>query len=276
VKRPRGWQLLGLFGATTLVTSVAGVACSGTTSTAGTYTPITGVLVRSDALVSGIGCGTRSDQVFKYAAVVLLDGQTLNVGGTGVGVLSDCFADAKFANLPARPDGTLAVTVQIYGFSQQSYLAQQAKGLDLAVTDWTKLQTFQPTYKTSCEATQQQNVEVLAVCNPLRSGGPATVRIDTTQFARASGDPLLCKDAAGKPKDYTTVQAFYSVGGTAGELSHVDCPAPIVVSPAAAPATYTLDLQLVDPTGVKVVGTARCHATTIPGLETTATCDPAE
>ena len=270
--------MFGLVGAASVLAGAAGVACSGTASTAGIYTPITGVLVRSDALVSGIGCGTKSDQVFKYVAVVLLDGQTLNVGGTGVGLVSDCFADAKFANLPARPDGTLTVTVQIYAFSQQSYLAQQAKGLDLAATDWTQLQKFSPTYKASCEATQQQNVEVLAVCNPLRAGGPATVRIDTTQFASASdaGTPLLCKNAQGKPQDYTTVQAFYSVGGAAGELSHVDCPDPIVISPAAAPATYTLDLQLVDPTGVRVVGTARCHATTIPGLETIATCDPAQ
>ena len=45
-------------------------ACAGTTTTATTYTPITGVLVRSDGLLTGIGCGTRDDQVFKYAAVV--------------------------------------------------------------------------------------------------------------------------------------------------------------------------------------------------------------
>ncbi len=250
-------------------------ACAGTAATTTAYTPITGVLVRSDALVSGIGCGTRGDQVFKYAAVVTQGNQTLTVGATGVGTLSECYADAKFANLVAGPDGTLSFTVEIFAFSQESYLAQRARGLDLAVTDWTQLQKFQPTYRTSCRATQQQDVEVLAVCNPLRSGGPASIRIPTTQFSTTIGTTLACKDAQGKPKDYTKVQAFYSVGGVAGELSQVDCPDALVVTPAAAPATYTLDLQLVDPTGVRVVGTVRCTASTIPGLESTASCTPA-
>ena len=269
MKRSQALAVLGLVG-------LAGmVACAGTTTTTTAYTPITGVLVRSDALVSGIGCGTQPDQVFKYAAVVTQGNQTLTIGGTGVGMISDCFADAKFANLVAGPDGTLSFTVQIYAFSQESYLAQQAKGLDLAATDWTQLQKFQPTYKTSCRATQQQDVEVLAVCAPLHSGGAASVRIDTTQFPTATGATLKCLDQ-GKPKDYATVQAFYSVNGIAGELAPVTCPEPVVVTPAAAPATYTVDLQLVDPTGVKVVGSVRCSATTIPGLESTATCTAAQ
>ncbi len=250
-------------------------ACGATTTTTTAFTPITGVLVRSDALVSGFGCGTRPDQIYKFAAVVTQGNETLTIGGVGVGLLSDCFADAKFANLVAGPDGTLSFAVQIYAFSKEAYLAQQQRGLDTAVTDWSKLQKFRPTYKTSCRATQQQDVEVLAVCDPLRSGGPASIRIDTTQFPTATGGTLKCQDQ-GKPKDYATVQAFYSVNGAPGELAPVTCPEPVVVTPAAAPATYTLDLVLVDLTGVRVVGTVRCTATTIPGLESTATCTPAQ
>jgi hypothetical protein len=268
----KGYDALVVLGCIGLA---AMAACAGTAAATTAFTPITGVLVRSDALVSGIGCGTRPDQIFKYAAVVTQGSQTLDVGGVGVGMLSDCFADAKFANLVAGPDGTLSFTVQIFAFSQESYLAQQAKGLDTAVTDWTQLQKFQPTYKTTCRATQQGGVEVLAVCDPLRAGGPASVRVDTSQFQPASGAVLKCQDQ-GKPKDYTTVQAFYSVNGVGAELAPVTCPDPVVITPAAAPATYTLDLQLVDPTGGRVVGTVRCTATTIPGLESTATCAPAQ
>ncbi len=261
-----------------LVGLVGLVGCSGTAPATNLYTPITGVLVRSDALVSGIGCGTRDDQVYKYAAVVTQGTQTLQISGIGVGMLADCFADAKFANLLAGPDGTLSFSVQIYGYSQKAYVAAQAKGLTSATAmDFAQLQAFAPTYATSCRATQQQDVEVLAVCDPLRLAASASIRVETAQFATGAGNgPLLCQDAAGKPKDFTRVQAFAtSDGNVTGVHVNGDCPAALDISPVVAPATYALSLDLLDPTGARVVGTVRCHADTRPGLETVATCEPA-
>jgi hypothetical protein len=237
-------------------------ACAGTDATTTGYTPVTGVLVRAESLVSSLGCGMRDAQIFKYAAVVT-QGTTTITGG-----LYDCFADAKFANLQPGPDGTLSFTVQIYAFSQASYAAQNAGGvLDAAAADWSRLQAFKPTYKTTCTATQQQNVEVLAVCAPLQKGDPATISVDTTSFARADGGTIACGD-------YKSVKPFFRASDQPDELPPVDCPAPVVLSPAQAPATYAIDLQLLDPTGVSVVGTVHCGATTTPGLEAKAACDP--
>jgi hypothetical protein len=44
-------------------------ACATTTATT-TYTPITGIEIRSAALVSGFGCGTGQTQVYRYAAAL--------------------------------------------------------------------------------------------------------------------------------------------------------------------------------------------------------------
>ena len=44
-------------------------ACATTTATT-TYTPITGIEIRSAALVSGFGCGMGETQVYRYAAAL--------------------------------------------------------------------------------------------------------------------------------------------------------------------------------------------------------------
>jgi hypothetical protein len=255
-----------------LLLSAALAACAGTAATTTGYTPVTGVLVRADALVSGIGCGTGDTQVYKYAAVVTQGATTAtNTSGAPAGGVYDCFADAKFANLQAGPDGTLSFTVQVFAFDKRAFDAQNANGaLTGDSAGWDRLQGHTPTFKTSCSATQQAGVEVLAVCAPLQTGGPGTIRLETTGFTRGDGGALACGT------DYKSVKAFFKAGEDTGDLAPVDCPAPIVFDKAKAPASYAIDVQLLDPTGTAGAGTARCRATTTPGLETKADCDPVE
>lgn len=144
------------------------VACAGTTTTAA-YTPVTGIYIRADSLVSDYGCGTNPGQVYKYAAVVYDDAKS--VRGSG---LYSCFADGLFANLIGTT--TSNFTLQVYAFDYSRYSAQQTR-IDAAVTavdgnglltpDTTTLQQLH-TYGTDCVATQQSGVQVLAVCKPLR------------------------------------------------------------------------------------------------------------
>ena len=110
--------------------------CPGT-DTATTLTPVTGILVRADALVSGIGCGMRDDQVYKYAAVITQRGDsgqevtqhiTADPTSAGIGAVFDCFADGAFRQLLPGTDGTLSFIVEIYAFNYTAYTAQNTNG----------------------------------------------------------------------------------------------------------------------------------------------------
>jgi hypothetical protein len=193
-----------------------------------------------------------------------------DAGRIGIGGVFDCFADGAFRQLQTGSDGTLSFRVQIYAFDYASYTAQNANGqLDQAATDWDSLQKFNPTYQTTCTATQQVNVEVLAVCEPLTSAG-TSFRIDTSHFATTLGVDLGCNVA------YSSVQGSFKTGTTTGDLPSVACPQPIVVSSAQAPATYDMDLRLLDAAQPpRVVATVHCHASTKPRTQTVAVCDPA-
>jgi hypothetical protein len=52
------------------VPSACAVAACATTTATTTYTPITGIEIRSGSLVSGFGCGTGETQVYRYAAAL--------------------------------------------------------------------------------------------------------------------------------------------------------------------------------------------------------------
>jgi hypothetical protein len=262
-----------------LLTFVVLTGCPGTPTTTA-LTPVTGILVRADALVSGVGCGTRDDQIYRYAAVITqrdpndaskeVTQRDPNAGG--IGAVFDCFADGAFRQLLPGTDGSLSFIVEIYAFSFAAYNTQNASGrLDHDATDWDALQAYEPTYRTTCSATQQENVEVLAVCGPLQKGQTTSFRVDTTHFATSLGVDLQCGQA------YSTVQGTFTNGSTKGDLPSVTCPSAILVSSAQAPATYDLDLRLLDgETPPNNVATVHCRATTAKRAQVVAVCDPAQ
>ena len=172
---------LGVLGA------IAGsAACTTDTAIVG-VTPVTGVLVRSNALVTGIGCGTGDAQIFEYVAVVTArdqgdggdaaDGQARRNGQSAWGGAYPCFADAVFVNLPFSTTGPTTFQVEIFGYNKAAFdafsdLEDTARGIapdvdastvDERVTALDKASTW----TTTCTATQQPNVEVLADCQPL-------------------------------------------------------------------------------------------------------------
>ncbi len=147
---------------------VAGLGCS-TTATSTSYTPVTGIYVRADSLVSDYGCGTRAGQVFNYAAVVYDD--SMAVRGSG---LFPCYADGLFANLVGST--TSNFTLKVYAFDEVAYTSQKSiidKAINATdangnlVPQTSTLQQLR-TYGTDCVATQQNGIQVLAVCKPLR------------------------------------------------------------------------------------------------------------
>jgi hypothetical protein len=140
---------------------VALAACSGTTATT-TTSPVTQVIVRADALLAGHGCGTGDAQAYKYAATIFDADKVPR--GTG---LYDCFADATFTNLSGSSTGAYTFTLRIQVFNANTYETRSAD-IARAVTklDADALDAL-ATLKTSCSATQQPNVQVLAVCDSL-------------------------------------------------------------------------------------------------------------
>lgn len=154
--------------------SLAVVAACGSDATTTTFTPQTGVVVRSETLTTGIGCGTGDTQIFKFVAVAV----DANNVAAAAGVY-DCFADGVLVNLQpaALPDGgyTLDYTVSVYAFNQKAYTASQAKITANVAQPNTSGGTFAAsafgslgaTYTTSCTASEQANIQVVAVCQKL-------------------------------------------------------------------------------------------------------------
>ena len=159
------------------------VSCSGTTNTVG-YAPVTGIIIRSDALVKDQGCGRGADQVFQYAAILRNKKRNGDrfMGDPFMGDPArryDCFSDAIYSDLKPE-DGSLDFDLEVYAFNQAAATAvtdtcvrpglpNQVCGI--AQDDLRKIDA-DPTgskrrWSTRCMATQQQDVEVLAVCAPL-------------------------------------------------------------------------------------------------------------
>jgi hypothetical protein len=195
-------------------TACATIACA-TQSTATAYTPITGITIESSALVNGYGCGTGSDQVFRYAAVVSYapiadaapDAQASGATWTNI---FDCFTDGVFENLPVSSSGYQTFVVSIFAYNEKSYAAaglpsdlgcvpgmptdgaicvdgsQSVNARDKELASWTA----------TCIATQQQGVPVLAICPPLGTTADASAQdASAPTDAGAAGPDADASDA---------------------------------------------------------------------------------
>lgn len=273
---------------------LAGCPAAATTTA---YTPITGILIRSSSLVAGYGCGTGDDQVYAYAAFLkYVDG---DAGATGPVVYSgvfDCYSDGIFSNLPTDDAGSLSFSVKIVAWNQASFPA--ALDCDASASegdagfircpgdtpDAAMSEEGTPNWTTTCTATQESGVSVLAVCAPLTTpdggsdagtgdasaeadaptAGDAVV-VDTHGFITADGGTLVCG------ADYQTARATYS-GAQSGIVS-AECPAPLSIAPTVAGGAYSLTVELLQ-SGTAVAQTV-CQATASATAPTTASCAPA-
>lgn len=242
------------------------LACAATT-VAPTISPVTGIIIRSEQLVVGKGCGLGATQIFKYAAIVL-NGDDVAVAGATY----DCFADGTFVNLAATDGGSFSFKVVIAAFNSAAYRAQSS-AIEVAANraDIALLAKLKATWTTDCVASQQQDIEVLAVCGPLTvpAAGPmqsnASIQLLTESFVGADGGLAKCGV-------YDTVRAVAMFNGQSLDAGTVTCPAPLVVDPVAAPADYTLQVNVA--AGDAAIGSATCRGQTSPGLASTPTCPP--
>ncbi len=222
--------------ATTLgVAATLGLAACPASPSTTLYTPITGLVINSESLLAGIGCGTGPGQVYKYAAVVRLAGDASESGLPVSGVF-DCFTNAQFANL-ATPDGNLtSYDIAIYAFNEASFPPALAACDNLqsdaacagenpsAVLEFAGMANW----TTTCTATQVPGVSEVAVCNSLVPVGDASVGPDEgtdsapegdASDAGEAGNPGDGGDAAGDggtPEGAAPAEGGVSEGGDAG------------------------------------------------------------
>jgi hypothetical protein len=279
--------------------AVAAAALAGCPAAATTaYTPITGILIRSSSLVAGVGCGTAPDQVYEYGAFLsYVEGDAGDHGPAVYSGVFDCYSDGLFSNLPANDAGSLSFDLTIVAWNQASFPASLACGEE--ETDggfpgcpgdspgYLASRSASPNWTTTCTATQESGVSVLAVCAPLvatgaPSGSDAGAE-DSGEDGPAStpGKPIVVAtqgfvgDDSGAyvcGTDYETVRATYTSGGESG-IASAQCPAPLTITPTVAGGAYAITVELFQ--GETAVAQASCQATASATTQTTATCSAA-
>jgi hypothetical protein len=169
-----------------------GAACAfeGCTNnvTALAYTPITGIVIRSQDLIAGHGCGTGRDQVYAYIAVLA---QQNFPDQPFESTVVFCYSDAVLSNLvwDAGPDMGTGVgsetyynyKLYIYAYNYESFPKALActppvsdntcpgDSLDAAAAATT---AHPPTWTTTCTAEEIAGEPELAHCKPLEPTAP--------------------------------------------------------------------------------------------------------
>jgi hypothetical protein len=196
------------------------VAACATTDATTVLSPVTGILVKADDLLGPHNCGESSDDVYKYAAV-LVDSTT---GQLITAQVYDCFADAVFVNLTGTSTEAGVVydyNIFIYAWTMQSYTANyalsapgggiaealtaiNAAGATDAALTANPFVNVVSTYTTTCTASQMTNIEQTAVCNPLtpspatppmpESGSPAQPESGAAPLPESGADAESLKD----------------------------------------------------------------------------------
>ncbi|MBX3262739.1 MAG: hypothetical protein KIS78_17625 [Labilithrix sp.] len=212
---------------------VGAVACGASSSTS--LPPTTGILIRAETLTAGRGCGTEATQLFKYVVVVFQYGggdpnQRASYDAVVTSNVFDCYTDGAFISLPTI-DGNATFRLEVFAYNRPAYALAPASVDAAAVLgrartpeDRARLATFagelrertSPTWTTECTATQQENVQALASCDPLAPGlsglggggaAPTRIALDTARFELPDGRIALCAapaeapDAGGEPGD---------------------------------------------------------------------------
>jgi hypothetical protein len=166
-------RLLALPSAALFVAFVAG--CNQQSTPTG-YTPITGIEILAPSLLDELQCGTGANDVYRYVAVVwdAVDGG--RVGEPLVSNVFDCFAIGLFENLPSLDGGSQQFFLQIFAYDRESLPPSltcpgglSPSGGACGAEDAGSVATgpADAQWTTTCTATQQQGIPVLAVCQPL-------------------------------------------------------------------------------------------------------------
>jgi hypothetical protein len=294
--RARAAAAVGALG----VLAGAAAACSG--STTSSVPPTTGILIRAETLTGGKGCGPGPSQIYRYAVIVFGYGagdpaEPASYDAPVTSNVFDCYTDGPFISLPSK-DGNTTFRLEVFAYDRAAYEAARSVVDAAGDADTGRLPGYsaelketKPTWTTECSATQLENVEALASCRPLAAGAsgvggalaPTTITLDTSKITLPDGRTGSCDAGdAGAPEagDAGARLAFAQVrvrtrqGAQILADTTVPCPAPYTVEVPPQPATYTLDVGLLDGAGnlVDPAAVAECTAASVTGSTSSAVC----
>jgi hypothetical protein len=111
--------------------------------------------------------------LFKYVVVVFgyTSGDELQSSSYETPVTAnvfDCFTDGSFIELPPINNSS-RFRLEVYAYNEPAYMASR-EAIESAGTNTAQLATTTPTWTTQCTAVQQQDVQTLALCDPLAPG----------------------------------------------------------------------------------------------------------
>jgi hypothetical protein len=166
--------------------------------TALAYTPITGVVIHSQDLVAGHGCGMGPGQVYAYVAVL---SQQNMPDVPEVSTVVNCYTDGVLSNLgydagahPAPDAAMFAYYLHIYAYDYASFPPSLACTPPIANgvcpgdnPDATTLAAqsggeagipprYPPTWTTTCTANEYAGEPMLANCKPLEPTAAAEAK----------------------------------------------------------------------------------------------------
>ena len=191
-----------------------------------TLDDVTGIVIRSEALFAPVGCGTGSSEVYRYLGVVDDPSNGNNPIASGYAVYP-CYADASF-DLQNPSTNTYRIRVYAYDYASYQALGGTDEALLATLGVDTALRALSPTYTTTCSAQQQENIEVLAVCNPLLSlldGGSGGDDGGGDEDAADASDAGDGGGADGGLVDSGSGDADAADGGDGGDASLADADA---------------------------------------------------
>jgi hypothetical protein len=212
-----------------LVGTLAGCPSTATTTL---YTPITGLVIDSATLLTGLGCGTAPTQVYKYAAIVNLQPDAGSELGLPVSGVFDCFSNGQFSNLPTPDGNTTNYVITVYAWNQASFPEAELGQCDYLNVDAScpgenpktiAKYAAQATWTTTCTASQVQGVTEVAVCGTLLRTSDASLEPDVgTDAPEDDGNTDAGEAGAGEAGGDAGDAGSPGEGGDAGEAGPSD------------------------------------------------------
>lgn len=136
---------------------------SSSSSTTATVPPVTGLEVRAEEALEGLGCGRGSNEAFRWGGVIRAAGSESPLAANVV----DCFADLVFHALPPTDAAVDRYRIDLVAFRESDWNAlDPALQADLVSGKAEAFARATATWRTTCEGVQEQGFRREATCVP--------------------------------------------------------------------------------------------------------------
>jgi hypothetical protein len=155
---------------------------STSTSSTATIAPVTGLEVRAEDALEGLGCGRGANEALRWGGVIFAAGSETPIAAN----LVECFADLVFHGLPRTDAAVDRYRIELVAFRESDWNAlDPALQADLASGKPEAFARSNATWRTSCEGVQEQGFRREATCVPFTAPRDAGATFDAQADAGA-------------------------------------------------------------------------------------------